>query len=152
VVPDKWGAAGTTSHRYKTSGVILAPGTAKPAASNSHKAKTVHSYGPVFPQQSTCNFCRGSWTVAVQFLPGKSIFTAISRHSLQTDYEAHLISKRYATHGIWLRHYATSRKIAGSIPVEFTGFFNWPNPSSSTMALESTQPLTEMNTSNLPGS
>jgi hypothetical protein len=28
----------------------------------------------------------------------------------------------------WLRHYATSRKVAGSIPDEATGFFNWPNP------------------------
>jgi hypothetical protein len=30
-------------------------------------------------------------------------------------------------------------------------FFNLPNPSSCTMALGSTQPLTEMNTRNLPG-
>jgi hypothetical protein len=30
-------------------------------------------------------------------------------------------------------------------------FFNWPNPSSHTMALESTQRLTEMSTRNLPG-
>jgi hypothetical protein len=29
-------------------------------------------------------------------------------------------------------------------------FFNWPNLSSRTMALESTQSLTEMSTSNLP--
>jgi hypothetical protein len=31
-------------------------------------------------------------------------------------------------------------------------FFNWPNPSSCTMALESTHPLTEKSTRNLPGS
>jgi hypothetical protein len=30
-------------------------------------------------------------------------------------------------------------------------FFNWPNYSSHTMALGSTQPLTEMSTTNLPG-
>jgi hypothetical protein len=30
-------------------------------------------------------------------------------------------------------------------------FFNLPNPSSRIMALRSTQPLTEMNTTNLPG-
>jgi hypothetical protein len=30
-------------------------------------------------------------------------------------------------------------------------FFNLPNPSSGTMALGSTQPLTEMSTRNLPG-
>jgi hypothetical protein len=46
----------------------------------------------------------------------------------------------------WLRHYATSRKVAGLSPDEVTGFFNLPNPSSCTMALGSTQPLTEMST------
>jgi hypothetical protein len=51
----------------------------------------------------------------------------------------------------WLRHYATSRKVAGSIPDEIIGFFNWPNPYSRTMALESSQPLTEMSTRNLLG-
>jgi hypothetical protein len=50
----------------------------------------------------------------------------------------------------WLRHYATSRKVAGSIPDEVVGFFNLPNPSSHTMNLGSTQPLTEMSTRNLP--
>jgi hypothetical protein len=45
----------------------------------------------------------------------------------------------------------TSRKVAGSNPDEVIGFFNWPNTSSRTMALESTQPLTEMSTRNLPG-
>jgi hypothetical protein len=57
--------------------------------------------------------------------------------------------------GTWLRsrlsHYTTSRKVAGSIPEEDIGFFNWPNPSSRTVALESTQSLTEISTRNLPG-
>jgi hypothetical protein len=35
---------------------------------------------------------------------------------------------------------------------EVTGFFNLPNPSSRTMAMGSTQSLTEMSTTNLPGS
>jgi hypothetical protein len=39
---------------------------------------------------------------------------------------------------------------AGSIPDEVIRFFNWPNPSSRTMALGSTQPVTEMSTRNLP--
>jgi hypothetical protein len=47
-------------------------------------------------------------------------------------------------------HYATSRKVAGSIP-DVIEFFNWPNPSSRTVALESTQPLTEMRTRSIPG-
>jgi hypothetical protein len=51
----------------------------------------------------------------------------------------------------WLRHYATSRKVAATIPDEVIGFFNWPNPSSRTMALGSTQPLTQMSTRNFPG-
>jgi hypothetical protein len=50
----------------------------------------------------------------------------------------------------WLRHYATSRKVAGSISDEVIGFFNWPKPSSRTMALGSTQPVRKMSTRNLP--
>jgi hypothetical protein len=50
----------------------------------------------------------------------------------------------------WLRHNATSRKVAGSIPDEDQWiFFNRPNPSSRTMALVLTQSLTEMRTRNL---
>jgi hypothetical protein len=47
-------------------------------------------------------------------------------------------------------YYATSRKIVGSSPDE-VDFFNLSNPSSHTVALGSTQPLTEMSTRNLPG-
>jgi hypothetical protein len=50
----------------------------------------------------------------------------------------------------WLIHYAASRNVAGSRPDE-RDFLNWPNPSDRTMALGSTQPLTEMSTrSTLP--
>jgi hypothetical protein len=45
----------------------------------------------------------------------------------------------------WLRHYAISRKVAGSSPDEVDFF----HPSSRTMALGSTQLLTEMSTRNL---
>jgi hypothetical protein len=51
----------------------------------------------------------------------------------------------------WLRHCATSRKVAGLIPDEVIECFSSPNPASRTMALGSTQPLTEMSTRNLPG-
>jgi hypothetical protein len=47
-------------------------------------------------------------------------------------------------------HYATSRKVAGS-SLDEVDFFNLPNHSSLTIALGSTQPLTEMSTRNLPG-
>ena len=49
----------------------------------------------------------------------------------------------------WLRHCATSRKVAGSIPDAVTGIFHWHNPSGRTEALGSTQPLTEMSTRNI---
>ena len=40
-------------------------------------------------------------------------------------------------------------KVAGSIPDGLSGSFNWRNPSSSTMALGSTQPRTETGTRNI---
>jgi hypothetical protein len=46
----------------------------------------------------------------------------------------------------WLRHCATNRKVAGSIPDGVIGIFHWHNPSGRTMTLGSTQPLTEMST------
>jgi hypothetical protein len=44
-----------------------------------------------------------------------------------------------------------SQKVAGSILDEVVAFFNLPNPSSHTMAVWSTQLLTEISTGNLPG-
>jgi hypothetical protein len=49
----------------------------------------------------------------------------------------------------WLRHCATSRKVAGSIPDDVIGILHWQNPSGRTMALGLTQPLTEMSTRNI---
>ena len=46
-------------------------------------------------------------------------------------------------------HYATSRKVAGSIPDGVIGMFQCHNPSGRTMALELTQPLIEMSTRNI---
>jgi hypothetical protein len=48
-----------------------------------------------------------------------------------------------------MRHCATRRKVAGSIPDWVLGIFHWLNLSGRTMALESTQPLTEMSTRNI---
>jgi hypothetical protein len=46
----------------------------------------------------------------------------------------------------WLRHCTTNRNVAGSIPEGVTGIFHLHNRSGRTMALGSTQPLTEMST------
>jgi hypothetical protein len=48
----------------------------------------------------------------------------------------------------WLRHFATNRKVAESIPDGITGVFHLHNSSGRTMALGLTQPLTEMSTRN----
>ena len=40
-------------------------------------------------------------------------------------------------------------EVAGSIPDGVTGIFHWHNPSGPTMAVGSTQPLTEMSTRNI---
>jgi hypothetical protein len=48
-----------------------------------------------------------------------------------------------------LRHCATSWQVAGSIPSGVTGIFHWHNLSGCTVALGSTQPLTEMSTRNV---
>ena len=47
-----------------------------------------------------------------------------------------------------LRCRATNRKVTGSIPNRVIGIFHGRNPSDRTMALGSTQPLTEMSTKN----
>jgi hypothetical protein len=50
-----------------------------------------------------------------------------------------------------LRHCATSRKVAVSIPDGGIVVFHSPNPSVHTMALSSSQLLTEMSTRNISG-
>ena len=56
---------------------------------------------------------------------------------------AHILGTAVAQ---WLRCRATNRKVAGSIPYGVIGNFHWHNPSDRTMALGSTQALTEMST------
>jgi hypothetical protein len=63
-----------------------------------------------------------------------------NRYKRLNDYlfDIRMCKTRYHS---WLKHCATSRKVADSIP----------DPSSRTTSLGSTQPLTEMSTRNLPG-
>jgi len=49
----------------------------------------------------------------------------------------------------WLRCCAANHKVACSIPAAVIGIFCWRSPSDRTIALGSTQPLTEMSTSNI---
>jgi hypothetical protein len=57
-----------------------------------------------------------------------------------------LVGKKGTRYHSWLRHYVSSRKVTGAIPDEVIDVFNLPNPSSCTMVLRLTQPLTEMST------
>jgi hypothetical protein len=59
---------------------------------------------------------------------------------LQSEIIFCLLSFRKAGGG----HYATSWNVTDSTPDEVIGFFSLTNPSSCTLALGSTQPLTEM--------
>jgi hypothetical protein len=49
----------------------------------------------------------------------------------------------------WLRHYATTWNVMGSIPNGVTEIFQQHKPSGRTMALGLTQPLAEMSTRNI---
>jgi hypothetical protein len=61
-----------------------------------------------------------------------------------------LILRRNMNFLLLCLYYATSRKVEGSSTDE-VDFFNLSNPSSRTMALGSTRPLSEMSTRNHPG-
>jgi hypothetical protein len=73
-----------------------------------------------------------------------------STHLWETEISHRIIVHSYFTWGArwrsWLRYYAINRQVAGSIPHGVIGIFQWHNPSGRTMALGSTQPLTEMST------
>jgi hypothetical protein len=88
----------------------------------------------------------------------KTFYSAMFMYCLEglskySVYVEHLLSVTWLRGGTWwrswLRHCATSWKVAGLIPDGVTGIFHWHNPSSCTMALGLTQPLTEMSTRNI---
>jgi hypothetical protein len=81
-----------------------------------------------------------------------SLFFESIKYFDRSGQENEYLTTLRAGHSVayWLRHYATSRKVAGSIS-DVNGFFNWPNSSSRTVALGSIQLLTKMSTRNLPG-
>ena len=62
--------------------------------------------------------------------------------------QCNLIALRRTRWRSWLRHYATNRNVAGSIPNGVTGIFQPLNPSSRIVVQGSSQPLTEMSTRN----
>ena len=71
--------------------------------------------------------------------------TAILQLASYSEFCIHTLYHMGRTVAWWL-HYATGRQVAGSIPDDLNGIFQWYDPSGRTMALGSTQPLTEMST------
>ena len=80
-----------------------------------------------------------------------TVFTTVS--AFQQYHFYFFAFKQYNSRGkrwrSWLRHCTTSREVSGSIPDGVIWIFHWRNPSDRTMALGSTQPLTEMSTRNI---
>ena len=67
----------------------------------------------------------------------------------QWNYHQAINSVRGTRWRSWLRHCATSQKVAGLIFDCVIGIFHWHNPSGRSMALGLTQPLTEISTRNV---
>jgi hypothetical protein len=93
-------------------------------------------------------FLESSWLASLELLlilitkcPSSCSLNIFLTVPVQSEYE--IVSSGN------MRHYPTCQTVAGSIPDEVTGFSNWPNPSSRTMALRSAEPITEMSTRNL---
>jgi hypothetical protein len=78
--------------------------------------------------------------------------TSSSRQSKKTSYSllvTSLLHQGGTRWRSWLRHCTTSWNVAGSIPNGVTEIFHWHNPSDRTVALGSTQSLTETSTRNI---
>jgi hypothetical protein len=86
----------------------------------------------------------------------EAVVDSISTHATAASFHIHstslfILHPMFQCYITRKNHIVVNWKVEGLIPYEVTGFFNWPNPSSRTMASGSTQPLTEMSTRNLPG-
>ena len=93
------------------------------------------------------NYTRGS---QISFAQG-TVFLSASNHSTVNFYVSNTTGQfETCTCGTavaqWLRCCTTNRKVAGLIPDGVIGILHWHNPSDRTMALGSTQALTEMST------
>jgi hypothetical protein len=72
-----------------------------------------------------------------------SSFSVKIRHNYKTTYPQKLLTQNNTTK-------LQAGRSQVRVPMRWI-FFNWPDPSSRTMALQSTQPLTEMSTRKIPG-
>jgi hypothetical protein len=87
--------------------------------------------------------CTSTYPLSHSNAPSFSFYNALSVFERMSIW-GHAVTQ-------WLRHCATNRKVADRFPMVSLEFFIWHNPSDRTMALESTQSLTEMSTRNISG-
>jgi hypothetical protein len=106
---------------------------------------------------SCSHFSRWSWLLIVstqqwEFYIKVAIYSLICLAWNMDNAKCKAFRTNEGTHGSIVGWGTIHRKLEdhGLIPNEVIGFFNWPNPSSLTMALGFTQLLTEMSTRNLP--
>jgi len=98
---------------------------------------------------------KANWQPSTKLLPPRSSDMNTNNSVRRQQLLATVSTASYPVNGArcwwrsWLRHRATSRKVAGSIPDCVTKSFHWHNPSGRTIALGLTQPLTEMSTRNI---
>ena len=91
-----------------------------------------------------CTFLVGGLNMSGLHVAHLSVLSSLCQLAYPT-----VIKRRGTWWHSWLRHCATSQKVAGSVCDGVTGIFHWHYPSGCTMALGSTQPLTEMSTRNI---
>ena len=96
---------------------------------------------PSITSQETCIFVNIAGSILPVLL---TIQTVNTFWLLQVNAECLFFTWDGGRVAQWLRCCATNRKVAGSIPDGVIGIFHWHNPSDRTMALGSTQSLTEM--------
>jgi len=118
-----------------------------------------------FRRQTKSDFCACAITYQTQSTPGsRSARSQILRQSargggkvVSPTLRSSLPPRKYSCYSSLLgtavaqclRYCATNRKVADSIPAVVIGILHSHNPSGRTMALGSTQPLTEMSTRNI---
>jgi len=81
---------------------------------------------------------------STSFYENRTVYETIGENMVQP--QATIFYGASTRNGLWLRRCATNRKVAGSIPDGVIGICHWHKPSDRTMALGSTQPLTEIST------
>jgi hypothetical protein len=129
--------------------VVPAPILKLPAAAISYCVFLIMHFFPFsFASIHFCVSLSNTCPFNSSFLPAR-LFACSSSRKTELDFMKFYISEWGTRWRSWLRHSATSRKVASSILDSVIGIFCWQIPSGHSVALGSTQTLTEMSTRNI---